>query len=85
MIRFSVGADFAAGALLLSRRNIVAVAGVVPSGQEKVTSAVVTTAGRVPYGKTPVKFFPQKVCQAVEGFLLRIENFVVISIKTCVA
>lgn len=58
-----------AGALRLARRNVVAVAGVVACGQQKIPAAIVAAARCVADGKPPVKFGPQKIQQIIErGF-----------------
>ena len=51
----AVGAYFPAGTIRLTGCDIVAVADVVPGGQQEVPSAVVTEAWRISFGKAAVK------------------------------
>lgn len=68
MVCLPVSADLAAGTLRLSRCDMIAVAGVVPSGQEKISSAVMTAAGRVAGHQAAVKIGVKKVGKAAGLF-----------------
>lgn len=63
-------ADLAAGARRLTRRDVVAVAGVVPARQQKIVPAVVATARRVAVRQRAVEI---RVEEEVQLPLLRIE------------
>ncbi len=75
----AVGPYLAAGALSFAGGDVVAVAGVVPGGQEEVASAVVAPPRRVARGQPPVKLRPQKVRQTAESGLLRDEDLACLS------
>ena len=71
MVGFPVGTDLAAGALGLSWRNAVAVAGVVSNGQEKIAPTVMALEWCVAYGKSTLESRTQEISQAIESGLLR--------------
>ncbi len=65
----SVSAHLPAGALRLARRNVVAIAGAVARGQQKIPAAIVAAAGLRCRWQAPAKFGPQKIQQIIErGF-----------------
>lgn len=71
MVGFPVGTDLVAGALGLSWRNAVAVAGVVSNGQEKIVPTVVALEWCVTYGKSTLESRTQEISQAIKSGLLR--------------
>ena len=75
VIRFPVRTDLAAGALRLTRSDMIAVAGVVPGGQQKISSTVVAATGCVAHHQPPVEIRIEKVEEITKLHLFRQEDF----------
>ena len=75
MIRLSVCANLPAGTFRLTGRDIVAVTGVVPSGQQEIASTVVAAAGRIACHQTPVEIGVEKVGEVTELHFLCQKDF----------
>lgn len=66
VVCLSVSADLPAGTLRFPRCDIVAVAGVVPIGQQEIASTVVAATGRAARHQAPVEVNVEKVGEITE-------------------
>ena len=75
VIRFPVSADLTTGALCLTKSDVVTVTGIVPSGQQEVTSTVVTVARNVASHQATAEIGVKEVDEVAELRLFRKDCF----------